>query len=422
MNSSIAGVEIYGAIMIIYLVAMIFVGWLANKHTKTIEDFWVAGRKLGPGVLTGTFTATFISSFTMIGMAGAGYNSGWSQWMVANGTWLGPLIMVLTIQYFVRFLGYTVPDIIEARYGPQARPVAAFISGLGTFAYTGVQMYAMGNILSLVFGWNLELAMILTSVTFIVYTMAGGFLSVAWTDCVQAVMLVLGLAVTVVIALSQVNGLAGLNAAIVDIDPKFIDPWGFTSPMTVIAFAIAFGLGNPSQPAYLSRAFAAKNTASIRIALANGALMNVWGIFCGVTIGMVGRVLFGPNITPSDMVFPYVVSQLLHPIFGGLIIASIIAAIMSTADSYLIYLGTTISRDFYHRYINPNASDKQLLNVTRWSVGVGGILALIIALNAPGTILVMGSYVFGEWLLLSLFRFTWVFSGEEQTLLEPFLP
>lgn len=396
MNQAIADAPIYSIVMILYLALMFVIGLVAERRTRTAEDFWVSGRKLGAGVLTGTFTSTFISSFTMIGIAGAAYSVGWAQWSTAIGTWLGPLIMVLTMQYFVKFMGYTVPDILEARYGAPARPVAAFLSGLGLIAYTGVQMYAMGTILTLVLGWPTHIAMIVTSMVMIVYTVAGGFTAVAWTDCVQAVMLVVGLYVTAFIALSKVGGLGQLNAALTNIDVNYVDPYGtFKSPMTLVATAIAYGLGNPSQPAYLARAFAAKDTRSIKLALANGTFFNVWGILCGVIIGMTTRVLFGPGITPADAVFPYLVTHLLPPVFGALLIASIMAAIMSTADSYLVAFGTSIAVDFYQRYVRPQASDKQLMSITRISLAVAGVFALLLALYFPGSILTVGAYVFG---------------------------
>jgi sodium/proline symporter len=382
--------------MIVYLLAMFGIGLLAKKHIKESGDFWVAGRRLGIGVLTGTFGATFISSFTMIGMAGAGYRFGWSQWMIANGTWLGPLIMILTMQYFVRFMGFTVPDIVEARYGAAARPVAAIIAGVGSFAFAGVQMYAMGTVLRLVFGWPMNTAIFVSSLAFIAYAVAGGFLAVAWTDCVQAVMLMVGIFLTALIALARVGGFNVLNTALVGINPGYVDPWGtFKSPMTVMAMALAFGLGNPSQPAYLARAYAARNTTSIRMALANGALMNVWAIFCGLAIGMSARVLFGPNITPVDAVFPYLIIQLTHPLFAALVLSAIIAAIMSTADSLLIVVGTTVARDFYQRYVRPDADEAKLVSVTRWSIAAAGLLAIGIAVWQPGSILTMGAYVFG---------------------------
>jgi sodium/proline symporter len=159
--------------------------------------------------------------------------------------------------------------------------------------------------------------------------------------------------------------------------------------------AVAFGLGNPSQPSYLARAFSAKNISSIRVALGIGTMANVLCIGAGIVIGMAGRLLIGEGIKPYDTVFPAMIVKLFHPLFGGLLIAAIIAAIMSTADSFLLVSGVTISRDFYQRFINPEASHAQLVTVSRWATLVVGAAGLVLALSYPRGVMSMGAYVFG---------------------------
>ena len=398
MNEVIAiqGRWIYVTVIVVYMAILLVIGYLASRRTKTAEDYWVAGRKLGTGILAGTFGATFISAFTMMGSPSGGYRFGWSFWNLAYGTWIGPLIMVLFISYFVRFVGFTVPDIIEARYGPKSRPVAAIVVLFGSFGYAAVQTMAIGTVINAIMGIPFTIALIIGAGIVIIYTVLGGMIAVAWTDVLQFIMLVAGMFITAGLALAATGGLAALNKAAANIDPGFVSPLGpYGSAMVIIGMAVAFALGNPSQPSYLARAFSAKNVGSIRIALGIGTVANVLCIGGGIIIGLAARVIIGGDLPKTDLAFPIMVTRLMHPFFGGLIIAAIIAAIMSTADSFLLVAGVTISRDFYQRYINRDATDRQLITISRIVTLIVGAVGLIIAIVYPRSLVFLGSYVFG---------------------------
>jgi sodium/proline symporter len=396
MKEGMAIGPIYGVVMVLYLLGMFIVGLVARKKMKTADDFWVAGRKLGTLVLFGTFFGTFLSGYSYLGLAGGSYKSGFATWFLGNGTWIGPLIMVITVKYFVRFIGHTIPDIFEARYGVVARPVSAIIAGLGSLAFAGIQIYLLGTIMNRVFGWPLDLAILAAGGVMVLYTVLGGFYAVAWTDCIQTAVMILGMGVAAITVLVNVGGFSGLVSAASKIDPSYVNPYGmFKSPVTLFALALAFGLGNPSQPMYLTRAFAAKNTQSIRLGIGFATIVTLWAMFAGVIIGMGGRVLFGADIKPVDGIFPHAVTQLLHPVVGSVVVAAMVAAIMSTADSLLLVAGTTGAKDFYARFVNPSAGHEKLVRVSRVLVAITGGLAVVIAMWRPSIVLVMGAYVFG---------------------------
>jgi SSS family transporter len=390
------GRTIYVFIVLLYLAVMMLIGYLAERRTKNEDDYWVGGRRFGVGILAGTFGATFISAITMLGSPSWGYRIGWSFWNIAHGTWVGPLIMVLTAAYFVRFVGYTVPDILEARYGAGARPLGGIVALFGSFGYTGIQIMAMGTVTSAIMGWDPRWCMVLSAGVVIAYTVLGGMQAVAWTDCIQFILLLVGMFVTAIVGAYAVGGLSALNTKIAAVNAGYVSPTGpYGSFWILLGMAVAFGLGNPSQPSYLARAFSAKNVASIRIALGIGTMANVLCIGAGIVIGMSARLLLGEGIKPYDNVFPAMVVKLYHPLFGGFVIAAIVAAIMSTADSFLLVSGVTISRDFYQRYMNPEATQAQLIRVSRWATLVVGAAGLVLALTYPKGVMSMGAYVFG---------------------------
>jgi sodium/proline symporter len=391
----VEGKAIYIVMVFVYLGVLMLIGYIAARRTKSEDDYWVGGRKFGVGILAGTFGATFISAITMLGSPSWGYRIGWSFWNIAHGTWIGPLIMVLSAAYFVRFVGYTVPDILEARYGVKARPLAACVALFGSFGYTGIQIMAMGTIISSIMGWPFTFSLVLSAGVVIAYTVLGGMQAVAWTDCIQFIILLIGMFITAIVGAYAVGGLTALNTKIAAIGASYVSPTGPRSFWILLGMAVAFGLGNPSQPSYLARAFSAKNISSIRIALGIGTMANVLCIGAGIVIGMSGRLLIGEGIKPYDTVFPAMIVKLFHPVFGGIMIAAIVSAIMSTADSFLLVSGVTISRDFYQRFINPEASHAQLVTVSRWATLVVGAAGLVLAISYPKGVMSMGAYVFG---------------------------
>ncbi len=392
----VEGRWIYITVIAVYMLIMLVIGFIASRVTKTADDYWVAGRRLGTGVLVGTFGATLISAVANLGIPSNSYRFGWCFWNVGHGTWIGPLIMVVTIHYFVRFIGYTVPDIIEARYGPKSRPVAAVVVLFGSFGYAAAQIMAMGTVISAIMGLPFNVSLAIGTVIVIIYTVLGGMIAVSWTDVIQFIVLVLGTFVTALTVLHLQGGLSGLNSEVANIDPKLVSPLGpFGNAYVLIGMAVAFGLGNPSQPSYLARAFAAKNAASIRLALGIATLITLFCMGGGIVIGLGGRIMLGGEIARTDIVYPLVVLKLFHPLLGGLIIAGIVAAIMSTADSFLLVAGVTIGRDFYQRFINPDATDRQLITISRIVTLIVGLVGLGVALIYPESVLFLGAYVFG---------------------------
>ena len=391
----VEGKAIYIVMVFVYLGVLMLIGYIAARRTKSEDDYWVGGRRFGVGILAGTFGATFISAITMLGSPSWGYRIGWSFWNIAHGTWIGPLIMVLSAAYFVRFVGYTVPDILEARYGAKARPLAAVVALFGSFGYTAIQIMAMGTIISSIMGWGFTFSLVLSAGVVIAYTAMGGMQAVAWTDCIQFIMLLVGMFVTAIVGAYAVGGLTALNTKIAAVSASYVSPTGARSFWILLGMAVAFGLGNPSQPSYLARAFSAKNISSIRVALGIGTMGNVLCIGAGIVIGMSGRLLIGEGIKPYDTVFPAMIVKLFHPLFGGILIAAIVSAIMSTADSFLLVSGVTISRDFYQRFINPEASHAQLVTISRWSTLVVGAAGLVFALSYRAGVMLMGASVFG---------------------------
>lgn len=395
MNEVGVNIPIYGSIIILYFFIMLLIGWIAKNKTKTIDDYWVAGRKLGILVLFGTFFGTFLSGYSYMGLAGGAYKLGFSMWLLGNGTWIGPLIILFTVKYFVKFAGHTISDIFEARYGPVARPVSAIIIGWGALIFVGINIYVIGLALFQVFGLSLNITVLLIGIVIVIYTVLGGFYAVAWTDCIQSLIMIGGMTVAVFVVLANVGGFAALIDSATKVDPRLVAPVGPNqTPMALFALALAFGLGNPSQPMYLVRAFSAKNTQSIRLGIGFATIVTLWAMFGGVIVGMGGRILF-PDVTPVDIIFPHVVTILLHPILGALVIGAMVSAVMSSADSALLLVGTAVAKDFYARYFNPDADQKQLIRVSKISVLVGGIIAVLFALWHPSIVIIMGAYVFG---------------------------
>lgn len=387
------------------MAAMLVIGFLASKLVKTSEDYLVAGRRLGLAVTTGTFTATFISASSLTGGIGLAYLHGLSvQWNYTVGSLLSVVVLVAFLASKLRrFAGLTLPDIFGARFGKGAHGVAAIIVFLSMIAAMGVQLIAMGIVLSTVLGLPLGLSMFIGAAITVVYTILGGFIAEALTDFVQMLLMYVGVAIASLFALHTVGGLGELLKTVTATKPTLLIGTGpkatyafAQNPIWIFAVAIAFTMGNCASPHQVTRLYAARDArTAIRASALSGVLLFVWyGLFLP-TIGISSYVILGPSVKNADFVFPMFINKVLPAPVASLMFASIIMTIMSTVDSMALVAGMTLSRDIYQVLINPKATDRQLLLLSRIAVAVLTAGAIAVALWYPSLITIMNIYIYG---------------------------
>ena len=370
-------------IVVVYSLAIIGVGLGVRKRVDSQNGFFVAHRQINATFVTGSLIATAVGGSVTVGMAGLGFAQG------LTGTWwllVGCVGLVILGLFFARKVQgarvYTLPELVERQYD---RRVGLAASILIIVAWVGVvagQIAAAGKVLSILGMGSANLWMVIFTAVFVAYTVIGGQLSVIRTDLYQAIIICLGIFISLGLLLSQVGGLEGLKLSLPQdffsfpISPQF--DW-----KALLSLLILVGATYVVGPDMYTRLFCAKNEKTAQRATFLSASAFVPLAFAIVLIGMGARVLF-PQISP-EQAFPQLISGLLSPWLGGLILAALVAALMSSADTCLLSQGVILTQDIIRRFVPP-LGEKEITLLTRVNIIVLGLLALGLAMILKGVI------------------------------------
>ncbi|MCO4784816.1 sodium/proline symporter PutP [Marinomonas atlantica] len=407
-----------------YLVVMLGIGLYAYKRTSSSEDYFLGGRSLGPWPTALSAGASDMSGWLLLGLPGyafaAGMESLWLAGGLLAGTYLNWLICAKRLRtYSVESNTLTLPEYFSSRFQDNSKliqTISAFFILLFFLFYTSSGLVAGGKLFETVFGLDYRWAVIIGTVCVVSYTLFGGFLAVSWTDLVQGLLMCAALAI-VPFAIME-GDWSTLTTTLADKNPELLTLWNDVNgePLSMIGIIslVAWGLGYFGQPHILARFKAARSNKDIatarRIAVGWTAISMVGALL----IGLVGIVYvdtnMGGSLADGEKIFMILVNAVFSPVVAGILLAAILAAIMSTADSQLLVSSSALAEDFYKSWINPNATQKQIVNVGRLGVVALSIIALILAFNPESSVLGLVSYAwagfgaaFGPAVILSLF-------------------
>jgi len=379
-------------IFIGYLIFLLIVGWLGSRRTKTGEDFYVAGRKLGSWVLAFTHEASIMSGWVFLGAAGFVYTHAVAGTWVVPGDVLGTLMVLILCGILVHRIGkltgaISVIDVLEARYYDEDKRTIRLILTLvilfASWAYVVSQLVAGGKTLEFFFDWKYSYAVIVVGAIIIGYTMASGMLAVAWTDFVQGLLMLIGLSLAIIVALTEMGGFAPMLDKLHAMDPSYTK----LAPnflVTMLSFTVLLGSGTfgyLGQPHIHARYLAAKDEKTI----ANATVISV----VVISIFMIGAALgglAGKVLWPDPSVFPrgdpeYVLLHLFRyafpPAIAALFTTAVLAGAMSTADSWLLVASTSASWDLYKKYLGKAIDQKKQVNIARITTLILGFLAIL---------------------------------------------
>jgi len=396
------------AIVFIYFLGLIYVGSRSFKIVKGINSFFVADRRAPFLFVVGSLFATIIGGSSTIGMAGLGYKQGLvGAWWLLVGA-IGLFFLGLFLAEKVRgYSLYTLPEILEVQYGPEAK---FFASGLIVIAWTGIiagQIVAAGKILETILRAPPSLLMIITSFVFILYTLLGGQHSVVRTDSIQSLIIIIAILVSIPLCLGKVGGVFLMRDALGGDYFSFPVSQHFTWK-SLATYLFLVGSTYLVGPDIYSRLFCARNEKIAKGATITVALTLIPFAFIITIIGMSARILF-PEISPEAS-FPTMINHLFPIGLNGLVIAALLSAMMSSADTCLLTTSTILSVDIVRPLIRPDIEERKLLLLSRIFIVLIGIFSLIIALMLKGVIssLLLGYTVYTSGLvfpiLLGFFR------------------
>lgn len=408
-----------------YFACVLLIGWYAYQRTRDLSDFILGGRRLQSGVAALSASASDMSGWLLLGLPGFAYAVGLeSIWLAGGlllGTWLNWRLVARRMRVFSEAYGnaLTLPEYFANRFEDRTgllRGIAAATILLFFLIYTASGLVAGGKLFESVFGVPYFWAVAVAVFSVILYTAVGGFLAVSWTDVLQGLLMALALVVVPWLAFNQAGGVASAVDQIGAINSQLLDPLTKTDGTALgfigILSLAAWGLGYFGQPHILAR-FQAIGSANKVPTARRIAVTWVAVTLTGATLtGMLGGLLIEPALTSDtrETVFIMLVSLLFHPVVAGILLAAILAAIMSTADSQLLVCSSSFTEDVYRRLFRRTASQSELVMVGRLAVVVVSLIAFAIALDPDTLVLDLVSYAwagfgaaFGPTILLSLY-------------------
>lgn len=367
-------------IIISYFMMLLFIGWYASKKQNNIEDYYVAGRNIGPWSSMALWLASWIGGASIIGSSNTAYHMGITSIWYIGSIGIGCLLFALLFSKVVNRVGakfkhLTYPDFIEERYDSNSRLMATVSTILAYIAYSAGQLLATASIIHVLLGINLGLAFIVATVITILYTAYGGFLAVTYTDWAQFILLIIGV---VIIGLPlAVKSAGGLSTIATTLPSSYfnIGAWGWPH---IIGLSVSMVFSFFTTMDNYTRTFAAKDENAAK----SGLLYAIIGVIIlavsSVIIGMAGKVIY-PEISADANIITVMVLNLFPTGIKGLVIVGILSAIMSTADTCILVTSANITKDIYHRYINKTASEEKLLKISFFSSAIVGIISALFA-------------------------------------------
>jgi len=342
-------------VFLLTLFLPVIIGILTLRMTKNQSDFLIGGRAMNKFVVALSAVSSGRSSWLVLGVSGMAYMMGTGAVWAVAGYIIAEMIQFVTIGRRLRVQGeayqsLTLLDFFESKFDDKRhliRITGAVIIAIFITAYVAAQLNAGAKSLSTALDLPLMVSLLISAGLILVYMILGGYIAVAYNDVVRAVIMIVGLVLFPVVGLVRIGGFNALLSTLEALNPAHIDPFSLGAGM-IIGF-LGIGLGSPGQPHIVVRYMSIKNADQLRFAAVIGTFWNVvlgWG---AVFIGLIGRAvipdLAGLPDSNSEMVYLVLASRYFTPVIYGLLLGGIFAAILSTADSQLLVVASTFSRD-----------------------------------------------------------------------------
>lgn len=437
---------IHSVVLVVYLAGMLGVGFYFFKKSKSQSDYFLGGRGLNAWVTSMSAQASDMSGWLLMGLPGTAflltYNNGiseafWTAVGLGIGTYLNWLILAKRLRKYSEHTNdaITIPTYLENRFRDKThliKIISAVFIVIFFLIYTAAQFSAGAKLFNAIFGLDYLPALIIGAVVIVSYTFLGGFLAVCWTDLFQGILMFFAIIAMPIIATIKLGGPAqtsNLIASMADLPNGLgLNEWmgiGSMGFLGIISTA-AWGLGYFGQPHILSRFMGIRHSDDIKPARRIAMVWVIFSLGAAVLLGVIGRVYMASISSPEalagmdgEKIFIYMVQNILAgpglAIIAGILLTAILAAIMSTADSQLLVTSSAISEDIC-KNIFKDIDDKGLARISRISVLVVALVALVIARNPDSSVFDLVSYAwagfgaaFGPAILMSLYwkRMNW---------------
>ena len=433
--------------MIIYMAAVIGIGlWYARRANKSSEEYFLGGRSLGPWVTAMSAEASDMSGWLLMGLPGVAYWCGladafWTALGLAVGTYFNWLIVSKRLRRYSVRAGnaITLPEFFSNRFRENKKTImmiaAAFILIFFT-VYASSCFVTCGKLFSTLFGAPYVAMMVLGALFVLLYTLLGGFLAESASDFMQAIVMIVALTVIVVLGTAQAGGIGAVMENARQI-PGFLEFFGLATPaldeagmqlvengapvfgavsdygLLTVCSMMAWGLGYFGMPQVLLRFMAIRREDELNRSRRIAMIWVVISLGVAVFIGIVGRQVYPTaHLTKSaaENIFITLATSSLPPLLAGFVMAGILAATISSSDSYLLIAASAFAKNIYQGVCKKDATDKQVMLVSRLTLLVLALIGVVIALDENSVIFQIVSFAwagfgatFGPLMLFSLF-------------------
>ena len=375
MNSQVA-------VLIAYSILLVGFGLLISRRVKKADDFLVAGRTLGSGLLATTFLAANIGAGSTVGATGLGYIYGLGAWWWVGCAGIGSLILANTVRPRIWTLAAkhgwrTVGDFLDYRYSRSVRGLIAGLLWLGTLMILAGQLIAISQILEVVAGMPKWQGCLIGGIVVTTYFAAGGLLTSAWVNLIQLVVMFAGFFLAVPLGIAAAGGWPALQPAL-----DASSPLGIGGVLNYVAILVPSFIISPG---LIQKLYGARNEQVVRV----GVNWNAFGLivfaFVPAILGVIAHSQF-PGLTNRELALPTIMTQLMPPWLGLLTLSAVFSAEVSTCDAILFMLSSSVSIDLYQTFFRRAASDRDVLFVGRIAAIIGASLGVLLAIVLPSII------------------------------------
>jgi SSS family solute:Na+ symporter/sodium/proline symporter len=364
---------IYAVVLGVVVAVLCAVTAVKTFTVHNRSDFLVAGRKLPWGVLVFTLLSSWIGAGSLFAGAEKAYREGFTALWLAGGGWCGLVVIAAIAGRARRFAQFTVPDLLESRFNAAARIMATIAIVISYTVITSYQFKAGGDVLHLIFPTlDRTTGMYIIAAFVIVFTAAAGMASIAYLDVVIGGLVTIIVAIAVPLLLHRAGGWSGVTQALPASHFTVLGDGGFAKAAGTLLPTMLLLIGNQGM---YQKFFSARSERDAKIAVGGWIVGTVILETLLVMLAVVGSSLFKTD-NPREII-PLAARQGLPPLIGAILMGGIFAKVISTANNYLFSPATNLAHDVYARFINPHASEKRSLIVSRLIVVGLGIFALL---------------------------------------------
>ena len=389
------------------LVLVFGVGIWAGKHVKSstsfLQEYFLGGRSLGGFVLAMTMTATYGSASSFLGGPGVAYNEGLGWVLLAMSQVVTGyfVLMILGKKFAImtrKYKAVTMVDFLKERY--QSKWVVLFSAAsiiIFLFSAMAAQWIGGARLIESLTGLSYISALFIFAASVLVYVIVGGFRAVALTDAIQGSVMFIGTLILLIATIIAGGGIGNIISDLTAENPNLITPFGADGSLTpayVSSFWILVGVGVVALPQIAVRAMSYKNARSMHRALIIGTIVVGFIMLNMHLIGVFARPIM-PGIEIGDKVMPLLALEILPPWLAGVVLAAPMAAIMSTVDSLLLLVSSSVVKDLYLNYVEPKAAEQRVRRLSTGVTTLLGVIVFVMALDPPDLIIWLNLFAFG---------------------------